>query len=141
MERFWSKVDRKGPDECWLWLASTSVGYGQFWMASKMRKAHRVSYELLVGPIPDGLVIDHLCRTPRCVNPRHLEPVTNTENLRRGEHRSGNTDKTHCPAGHPYDAENTHIQVDRTRDHTPYRVCRACRRLAIRRWRERRKAS
>ena len=73
-----------GPDACWPWLLSTgSHGYGNAWHNGTVTVAHRVAYELLVGPIPDGLTIDHLCYTQRCINPRHLEPVTKAENNRR----------------------------------------------------------
>ena len=85
-ERFWSKVDRSG--SCWEWLAAKhKEGYGALAMNGKMLRAHRVSYEWLVGEIPEGLVTDHLCRNPSCVNPAHLELVTNEENLRRGNTR------------------------------------------------------
>lgn len=84
-ERFWEKVDKTG--SCWIWTAQLNRhrgGYGMFW-DEKPVWAHRWAYEALVGPIPDGLVLDHLCRTPACVNPTHLEPVTIEENVRRGE--------------------------------------------------------
>jgi hypothetical protein len=81
--RFWEKVDKT--DTCWLWTGSSDrLGYGRFSTWPSVTLAHRFAYELLAGPIPDGLVIDHLCRTPSCVNPDHLEPVTQRENLRRG---------------------------------------------------------
>ncbi len=74
MERFWLKVEKT--DTCWLWKASLgSGGYGQFSINQKPRRAHRVAWELLVGPIPDGLDLHHKCFTPRCVNPEHLEPM------------------------------------------------------------------
>ena len=85
--RFWAKVDVGHPLGCWTWIAGrTSRGYGSFGQGGPKRRvyAHRYAYELLVGPIPDGLVIDHLCRNPSCVNPDHLEPVTHQENCRRG---------------------------------------------------------
>lgn len=95
-ERFWEKIDKTGPPpshapemgSCWLWTDATrpepwSSRYGTLWVVDRLVGAHRFSYELLVGPIPDGLVIDHLCRIPRCVNPSHLEPVTAAENARR----------------------------------------------------------
>jgi hypothetical protein len=84
-DRFWAKVDRRAPDECWPWLASTlPSGYGQIRRGSTTAYAHRVAYELERGPIPYGLVLDHHCRTPACVNPAHLEPVTHRENCARG---------------------------------------------------------
>ncbi len=85
-ERFWMKVDRRGPSECWLWLAATNIGgYGRFYPTREHGYyAHRFSYELRYGPIPDELVIDHLCRTPGCVNPAHLEAVAHRTNTLRG---------------------------------------------------------
>lgn len=80
--RFWSKVDASG--DCWEWTGGrTDTDYGLFNVDRRMVKAYRFSYELLVGPIPDGLEIDHLCRMRHCVNPDHLEPVTRSENNRR----------------------------------------------------------
>ena len=82
-DRFWSKVEL-GPD-CWLWQGRPNrFGYGQFrGIRGRMIMAHRFAYVLLRGPIPAGLTLDHLCETPACVRPSHLEPVTNSENLRR----------------------------------------------------------
>ena len=86
-----------------------------------MEWAHRVSYKIFVGEIPKGKELDHLCRNPACVNPRHMEAVSHRENLRRSPsgapafHRS----KTHCPQGHPYDKENTVV-------YRGMRYCRAC---------------
>lgn len=79
---FWPRVI-KGPN-CWLWNGGRSRdGYGKFHHQGTHQQAHRVAYELMVGPIPDGLTIDHLCRNPWCVNPAHMEPVTAAENTRR----------------------------------------------------------
>lgn len=90
-DRFWAKVDKQTDDccDCWLWTACVmrSGGthpYGLFKVSEKNMLAHRVAYEMLVGPIPDGLVIDHLCRQTLCVNPAHMEPVSQGENVRRG---------------------------------------------------------
>lgn len=83
-DRFWEKVDKRGPDDCWLWVGVLHQGYGVLRRAPKGKLlAHRLSYEINVGPIPDGLVIDHLCMVTRCVNPTHLEPVTLSENTSR----------------------------------------------------------
>ena len=126
-ERFWDKVEKT--DSCWLWTGhiATGKGYGRIRVNGKYQKAHRVAYEMLVGPIPDGMQIDHVwangCTNRNCVKaisdkfgPAHLEPVTSGENSRRGEpHR-----RTHCPKGHPYDEENTYFQK------SGGRKCRAC---------------
>jgi hypothetical protein len=83
LERFESKFF-VAPDGCWLWLgAINNNGYGRFWFDDKTCKAHRISYELYVGSIPSGMQIDHVCRQTSCVNPHHLNIVTNTENQRR----------------------------------------------------------
>lgn len=118
-DRFWSKV--RQTDSCWLWTGATSDGYGRFAHEGRTDVAHRLAWRALVGPIPDGLHIDHLCRVRRCVNPEHLEPVTCRENVLRGIGPSAeHAVKTHCPAGHEYTPENTY----RYRN---MRMCRACR--------------
>lgn len=106
-ERFWSKVEKT--DTCWLWQAGLSPrGYGKFTVGHKDWRAHRFAYELLVGPIGEGLTIDHLCLVKNCVNPAHMEVVTLSVNVKRGlvsgGHRSSM--KTHCPKGHPYEGAN-----------------------------------
>lgn len=81
--RFWPRV-RKVDGACWEWIgARIAAGYGVFWNGRLNTYAHRFAYELLVGPIPAGLTIDHLCRNTSCVNPAHMEPVTRAENNRR----------------------------------------------------------
>jgi hypothetical protein len=120
-ERFWEKVNKT--DTCWLWTGSSLFrGYGQLRVKGKLVLAHRFAYELTIGPIPLGLTLDHLCRTPACVHPQHLEPVTHAENVLRGVGpAAANARKTHCPQGHPYDLLNTYMRPSKT-----WRECRAC---------------
>lgn len=129
-ERFWEKVERGNPDECWLWTGVVHATYGRFWLDGNANiGAHRMAYKLMVGPIPEGLHLDHLCKVRLCCNPAHLEPVTQAENNRRAY-----ASKTHCPHGHPYDEANTYID---TRGH---RNCRTCRNAASRRSQQRQAA-
>ena len=108
-------------DACWLWTKSFSPnGYGVMKIDGKNVKAHRLSYELFVGSIPDGLELDHLCRVRHCVNPAHLEAVTHRENVLRGNSPpSRNARKTHCLRGHEFTPENTMAIKGG-------RACRAC---------------
>ena len=110
---FWAKVNKKGPfwngTPCWLWTgALTYQGYGRFYIGTDSEvRAHRYAYEQLIGLIPDGLVLDHLCRMEACVNPDHLEAVTDQVNILRGVGTAANAArKTHCPQGHPYSGTN-----------------------------------
>ena len=109
VERFWTKVDKTGG--CWLWTGPQSgkgwrerKSYGVFSIGPKKIYAHRYAYESLVGPIPEGRELDHLCRVKHCVNPAHLEPVTFVENQRRAV--PFRKPKTHCPKGHAYVGDN-----------------------------------
>lgn len=116
------------PDECWEWPGCTVDGYGYVSISkdgtAKRRYAHRVAYEYLVGPVPSGLVLDHLCRNRKCMNPKHLEVVTHRVNLLRGNGPTArNAAKTHCANGHPYDELNTYIYRG---GKTPVRMCRVC---------------
>lgn len=127
-DRFWSKVALPDENGCMRWMACKfRSGHALFKKDGVNQGAHRVSYELLVGPIPDGLHIDHLCRVRDCVTPDHLEPVTPAENTRRGllSERRGSFEraKTHCRNGHPFIPENL---VNRSR---PGRDCKICHRL------------
>ena len=82
--RFWSYATPEQNSGCWLWLgATTDNGYGSFWADGRSHRAHRFAYAQFVGPIPSGLTLDHLCRNRICVNPKHLEPVTDRENILR----------------------------------------------------------
>jgi hypothetical protein len=125
------KVAVDGVSGCWLWqgfVANNSHGYATFWLNGKNRLAHRVAYEFFVGPIPEGLTIDHVkvrgCTSKSCVNPAHLEAVTTWENTLRGNALPAlNFRKTHCDNGHPYDEENTYITKQ------GWRACRECHRI------------
>ncbi len=91
------------PGECWLWRGAVDyLGYGRLKVDRKTQGIHRVVYERLVGPIPDGMVIDHRCGQTSCCAPHHLEPVRPEENTSRARRR-GNSAKTHCPQGHEFD--------------------------------------
>jgi hypothetical protein len=122
IERFLPKV-HKG-DGCWEWIAGKNIGgYGQFWNGERIVMAHRFAYEAWVGPIPEGLVIDHLCRNRSCVNPRHMEPVEHRTNTLRGIGPTAiNARIDACPHGHPYTPANTIILSDKKRR------CRMCKR-------------
>lgn len=120
------KFDRKVKIDritgCWEWQGWKHAGYGYLWHGQKNRRAHRIAYELLVGPIPEGLVIDHLCRNRGCVNPMHLELVTNAENLLRSPYFAEN--RTHCRYGHELTADNLRIYTN-TKGYRLF-LCRAC---------------
>jgi HNH endonuclease len=126
---------REDPSGCWIWTGAVGQGkgdlsYGQIWMNGKLRRAPRVSHELFVGPIPDGATIDHLCRTPLCVNPNHLEAVSVRENILRGESPTAlNARKTECKRGHALLGANVLIEKKG-------RWCRECRRASDRRRRK-----
>lgn len=121
----WTVEDRGFTSPCWMWSGYRQQhGYGVVSNGrSKKTVAHRAVYEEMVGPIPEGMELDHLCRQRGCVNPAHLEPVTRQENVLRGtSFAARNATKTECPKGHPYDETNTLI------DTAGSRRCRACRR-------------
>ncbi|TFB96533.1 MULTISPECIES: HNH endonuclease signature motif containing protein [unclassified Cryobacterium] len=118
--RFWAKVNKSG--ECWIWTSSTSsYGYGRFRIGgegSRNLGAHVVAYRWAKGTIPNGMVLDHLCRVRSCVNPAHLEIVTPEENSTRGM-ISRVAEVPNCPNGHPW-SENTYMP------RRGYRICKAC---------------
>lgn len=116
--RFWAKVDRSS--DCWLWTgARGSEGYGRLTLHQRRFGAHRLAFIWANGAIPDGLVLDHLCRNRLCVRPDHLEPVTVLENTRRGL----NGQRTHCAAGHQLSSDNIRMMSGGGK---PYRQCRIC---------------
>lgn len=133
IDRFLDFISPEPMSGCWLWTGMSTGGndgYGCFKAFGQKILAHRFSFNYFVGEIPEGMVLDHLCRVHSCVNPCHLEVVTHQENCVRGDHRHnvnriGNgrwmAAKTHCPRGHPYDGANTYLYKGR-------RQCRICRR-------------
>lgn len=126
LTRFDAKVDKTG--DCWLWTGTRiDAGYGVVHRNGKRLYAHRVAYEDAIGPIPVGLVIDHLCRVKRCVRPEHLEPVTQAENVRRGIGPTAvNSGKTYCIRNHALFGSNLYVIQA-----TGYRQCKKC--TAVRR--------
>jgi len=128
-------------NDCWLyagWFTDNDYGQLRTKVDGQWRSvaAHRVVYENYKGRIPDGLVMDHLCRVRQCVNPEHLEAVTLKENILRGiSFSSRNKRKTHCPQGHSYSKENTYI---RGGTHAGNRLCKTCRRVQHKQYRQRR---
>ncbi|WP_374935540.1 HNH endonuclease signature motif containing protein [Streptomyces sp. SM13] len=140
LAEFHAKAQRT--DTCWIWTGIVDqYGYGKLRDGAHLGSAHRISHELFVGLIPEGLQVDHLCHNAdddcaggdgclhrRCVNPAHLEAVTKRTNLLRGKTIVAlAASRTHCPKGHPYDEGNTVVQGDGKRR------CRACRQAAARR--------
>lgn len=130
IERFDSKIFKAGG--CWLWTSSLHIsddfkGYGRYWVNGRQVYAHRFAYEMLIGPIPDGFEIDHLCRRRCCVNPEHLETVTSAENTRRGLVAQLRQEATHCKNGHEFTPENTLVYDHKNNRRGYIRICRACR--------------
>jgi hypothetical protein len=128
-ERFMEKIVYC-PSGCWMWTDATSRnkgGYGYFLVDKKLRTAHRWAYEHFIGPIPEGLVCDHICNVPGCVNPYHLRICTSEENCKRSPKYWSN--KTHCANGHPLEGDNL---VPNKRQ----RQCRECNNERVRQWRK-----
>ena len=133
---------RVGSGGCWIWTGAMDArGYGMVRTRGRTWRAHRFAFLLAEGYIPPrpsyhhpqhgkALVLDHRCKNSSCVNPDHLEVVTNGENIRRGDAGKRERERTHCPSGHPYDEANTYVYPDGRRE------CRTCNREANRRYRE-----
>lgn len=149
IDRLMDHVSPEPNSGCWLWTGSIlnsgrGHGYARIHVNRRVQLAHRVAYELVRGPIPEGLELDHLCRVRCCVNPYHLEAVAHSVNVLRGltpaTSRAIALAVTHCPAGHPYNEENTRVS---TQNHGKYinRNCRVCARVWCRQYRERLKLS
>ncbi len=126
--RFLAKINKIG--DCWIWIGASIRGrgngaiYGSFFWKNKDQLAHRASFEIYKGPIPPGLTIDHLCRKPLCVNPKHLEAVSMRENIMRGYGPTAiNSRRTECPQGHSnYGTKKYGAAI--------YRYCKECKRIA-----------
>ncbi|WP_236241127.1 HNH endonuclease signature motif containing protein [Streptomyces sp. CC228A] len=135
-DRLFPRVELAG--SCWVWTgASNRGGYG---VISRGRRdgttvVHRAVWELLVGPIPDGLELDHLCRVRSCCNPDHLEPVSRAVNVARGAQAAGVPRRSACRNGHPFTPDNT------LPNGSHGRACRACHNAANRRYRARKKTA
>lgn len=126
LARLWAKVTESAHAHsglpCWLWTAAPGPdGYGRFRYGRRKVSAHRLVYEIMIGPIPPGLQLDHLCRTRLCVNPWHLDPVTPKVNTARGQLITRQLMKTQCPAGHAYTGPNLYITPSGAR------ACKICR--------------
>lgn len=135
--RFWRKV-HVAQNGCWEWIgAQTNRGYGTAWVPNhnpQRASVHRLTYEIFVGPIPDSLELDHLCRNKACANPLHVEAVTHQVNCLRGDMSGWKA--THCPAGHEYAGDNLYIRPD-----NGGRDCKCCKRERNRRWEARQRLS
>lgn len=130
LERVLQRIEVDPETGCWLWPgAVTSNGYGKIGMGSRSDgtrrtvSTHVLTYTMMIGPVPEGMELDHLCRVRNCCFPGHLEPVTHHENVVRGE--NGYRNKTHCKNGHPFDAENTAPRRDGGK-----RRCLTCKRAS-----------
>lgn len=143
-EQYRAKVDQRGPDECWPWLAYHSPdGYGRFNRSPVGQLAHRYGWFLANGPIPDDCVVDHTCHDPAtcadgkgcphrsCQNPAHMVLTSNARNASPERSRRPNADRTHCVHGHEFTPENTLWSTNRATGRQ-YRQCRACHRRRAR---------
>lgn len=134
-ETFWSRVDKRGKRECWRWMGGFfSKGYGAFAVYRQNVRAHRFSYKLTFGKVPD--LLDHDCNNKWCVNPWHLKPSTSRMNVLRADGPSArNARKKMCRHGHKFTKSNTYTYRRRVRSSWKYRVCKKCVLNRMRRYR------
>lgn len=136
-ERFWDNIELIPFHSCWEWTGTKANGYGIICSHKNNKYAHRISYEIHYGEIPEGLVIDHICRNRTCVNPKHIRAVTQrinaTENTTGGITET-NKNKTHCKWGHEFSLENTIFSFRETRKG---RTCRECTRISCKEYENR----
>lgn len=143
VERFWARVDKSG--ECWIWTGPRTRGYGVTSFRGRNARAHRLSWELHHGPIPDGLFVCHNCPggdNPSCVNPAHLWLGTNADNMRDAYAKglkNSKTRQTHCRHGHPFEGEN--VSTIRNKNGSLERVCLTCNRRDFHKWYDRRRVN
>ena len=140
--RFWARVDKRGPNECWEWTGGRKGhGYGQVFFNSKNMRTHRLSWVLKNGPIPPDLYVCHRCDNPPCVNPEHLYLGTQKQNIREAQEKgrlyNHYKDRTHCKSGHLLSEENTVIGRDGRQN--SYRQCRICFRKMHKEWKTKNK--
>lgn len=141
-DRFWAKVDVPDqPSCCWEWTGSSYRDYGLFGVNNVTFRSHRIAYQLLVGEIEMGLVLDHLCRNHRCVNPDHLEPVTQKINTERAFNSTMAylAGRTHCAYGHEYTPETTYFYSNPNSQYGGRRRCKICNSINCAKYRERRR--
>lgn len=138
IDRFWSWVDKRQPTDCWLWVGAINpTGYGAAYAGKSNGPmlAHRLAMLIKVGELPEGQVVDHICRNRACCNPDHLRLISNRENVIIGVGPSAcNARKTHCHRGHEFTVENTYHHKSGVRD------CRECRRQSGAAFRARKKS-
>lgn len=128
MDKLLPKI--KKTSTCWIWTSHlTGSGYAQYSDKGKNRVVHKMVYEMLVGKVPDGLELDHLCKVKKCVNPKHLEPVTHSENLIRSYK---GRERTQCKRGHEYKQGSYKIRMKNGRE---TRTCLACCNIRQKEWR------
>ena len=138
LDDFWARVDKNDASGCWTWQGTLNHGYGMFKLAGKWRYVHRLAYELLIGPIPKGLILHHKCLNPRCVRAgEHVILATRRQNTVE-YHDSTLAGKfarlTSCKHGHPFTEENTRLELSDKHPERITRRCRECERLrALRR--------